>query len=65
MEQRPPQHKMGILAVGRNQFSGNVYENHCPVCGVPPWYWCQSSSGQRLGLPHGERSGPVRMAKEQ
>lgn len=65
MEKRLPQHRMGILAIGRNDFSGNVYRNECPACGVPPFFWCQTETAARLGTPHLERSiAPMRAQQE-
>lgn len=64
MEQQKPQYKMGILSVGRNDFEESVYQNRCPSCGAPAFYWCQTESGKRLGTPHGARSGPPRRVKE-
>ena len=66
MEHKPPQHKMGILAIGKNDFEGSVYQRQCPTCGVPAFWWCQTESGKRVGVPHAERGGasPLRAPEE-
>lgn len=57
-------HRMGIKSIGDFSFEGSVYSRECPRCGAPPFYWCRSKSGKRLGDAHEERSGPPTMKKE-
>jgi hypothetical protein len=40
----------------REDFSGSLYREPCPLCGARPFEWCRSREGSRT-RPHAERRG--------